>query len=430
MRILLINPPIYDFAAFNLWARPIGILKIISILKKLKIDFEFFDFLDISILTIDEKKKFKIKIKSNGTYNYPKVEVEKPSIFPKINRKFSRYGLPKEKFLNFLEKDSKFDFAIITSVMTYWYLGIIEVIEFLRKINPEIKIIVGGIYVNLCKEHALNRLKADYIVSSIPEVFKILNIDIKKFNFFPLPLELYKENPFAPLYTSFGCPFNCAYCANKFLNPPYTSRDHDKIIDELIFYKNLGIKRIAFYDEALLINKKTHFIPLMNKIISKGLDFEFYNPNGIHIREIDEEVAELMKKANFKDIRLSLETANKELQKKIGYKANNSQFINAVNLLKKVGFSKEINVYLLVGLPHQKFNDVKMSIEFAKNFNVKLRLAEFSPIPHTILWQEAIKTAKYDIVNEPLFHNNTLLPVADKSINFETLNELKIFARA
>jgi hypothetical protein len=37
-------------------------------------------------------------------------------------------------------------------------------------------------------------------------------------------------------------------------------------------------------------------------------------------------------------------------------------------------------------------------------------LAEYSPIPHTPLWEKAVSASPYDLVSEPLFHNNTLLP--------------------
>jgi hypothetical protein len=37
-------------------------------------------------------------------------------------------------------------------------------------------------------------------------------------------------------------------------------------------------------------------------------------------------------------------------------------------------------------------------------------LAEYSPIPHTPLWERAVASSPYDLASEPLFHNNTLLP--------------------
>ncbi len=429
MNILLINPPIYDFAAYSLWARPVGLLKIASLFHYNSVNFEYFDFLDISKMDKSEIKKFKIKIKDSGRHSYPKEEIKKPDIFKTINRKFYRFGLQKEKFLKFIENINPPDYVIITSIMTYWYLGVEEVINLVRKFFPLAKIILGGIYVNLCKEHA-KKFKINHLVSSIDEIVKILNLSNIKKKFFPLPLHLYKENYFAPIYTSFGCPYSCVYCANKFLNNSFYQRDADEVLNEIIYYyDNYKIKNFAFYDDALLINKKQHFIPLFQKLIKLKKDFKFYCPNGLHISEIDYEVATLMYEANFQDIRLSLETANEILQKKIGYKTNNKSFAKAVEYLEKASFSKNnLSVYLLVGLPHQKVEDIYSSVEFAKKFNVKVKLAEYSPIPHTKLWEEAKAVAQYNIEKEPLFHNNKILPVATKELTIDELNKIKSFA--
>lgn len=45
-RFLLINPWIYDFAAYDFWAKPIGLLKIASLLMDNGIDVDFIDCLE------------------------------------------------------------------------------------------------------------------------------------------------------------------------------------------------------------------------------------------------------------------------------------------------------------------------------------------------------------------------------------------------
>jgi radical SAM superfamily enzyme YgiQ (UPF0313 family) len=429
MNLLLVNPPVYDFAAYSLWARPVGLLKIASMLNYNKINFDYFDFLDISKLKKEELKKNKIKIKKSGRHTYPKEEIEKPKPLKSINRKFYRFGLKRNLFYKFLNTMEPPDYVIITSVMTYWYLGVKEVISIIREVFPESKIILGGIYANLCKNHAL-KLGVDSVVNTIADIVQILNLKNIKEKFFPLNLKIYNKNYFAPIYTSFGCPFSCVYCANKFLNKVYCQRNIDEIINEILYYyENFKIKNFAFYDDALLINKEKHFIPLFKKIIDLNLDIKFYCPNGLHISEIDKNIAFLMKKANFMDLRLSLETSNEILQKKLGYKTDNKSFIKAVTYLKQANFTKEnISVYLLVGLPHQKIDEIYSSIKFAKKFDVKVKLAEYSPIPHTKLWNESKLVAKYDIENEPLFHNNKILPVAHKDLTIDALNKIKQFA--
>ena len=44
-RILLANPPIYDFAAYDFWLKPYGLLSVAGYLRE-KVDVELFDYLD------------------------------------------------------------------------------------------------------------------------------------------------------------------------------------------------------------------------------------------------------------------------------------------------------------------------------------------------------------------------------------------------
>ncbi len=37
-------------------------------------------------------------------------------------------------------------------------------------------------------------------------------------------------------------------------------------------------------------------------------------------------------------------------------------------------------------------------------------LTQYSPIPHTALWAEAVKVSRYDLEAEPLYHNNSIFP--------------------
>ncbi len=44
-KILLVNPPIYDFAAYDFWLKPYGMLTVAGYLRG-KADFKLFDYLD------------------------------------------------------------------------------------------------------------------------------------------------------------------------------------------------------------------------------------------------------------------------------------------------------------------------------------------------------------------------------------------------
>jgi len=57
-----------------------------------------------------------------------------------------------------------------------------------------------------------------------------------------------------------------------------------------------------------------------------------------------------------------------------------------------------------------------------------LYLAEYSPIPGTPLWQEAVQCSPFDLQGEPLFHNNTILPCRWDGFDWDDLQTLKAMA--
>ena len=97
---------------------------------------------------------------------------------------------------------------------------------------------------------------------------------------------------------------------------------------------------------------------------------------------IDEEMAALLFRARFKTIRLGLETADAVAQRETGGKVDNREFQEAVKNLKKAGYcGEEIGVYLLVGLPGQRAEEVKASIAFVREEGARPNLVDIPPYP-------------------------------------------------
>ena len=429
--VLVVNPWIYDFTAFNLWARPVGILKFLRLLQIHNIEFKYLDMMDYSSFLEEIPKELgNIKTKSNGTSSYVREEVEKPVEYSNIKRHYYRFGLGRKFLFQELEDFSNIKFIVINSMMTYWYRSTIEIIDLLKERFPNSKIICGGIYPTLMKEHIKKNSRVDYLFPDQKSgVEFICNKLFIKFNknteIDHFPLELYKINRFSPIYTSLGCPLNCPYCSSHIFYKNYNRRNIDKIVEEIQYYVSLGIDKFAFYDDALLNNFENHLLKISEIIMDRFNHIKFYTPNGLSISQIDEKVAQTLKKLNVQDIRLSLETSDKTFQKKIGKKATIDQFERAIDYLTKAGFTNnQIKVYLLAGLPEQSYNSVKNSIKFVNSFGIKSSLSEYSPVPGTLSFKRSLEQSPYPLLEEPLYHNRIILPI-EGEINRENINELK-----
>jgi radical SAM superfamily enzyme YgiQ (UPF0313 family) len=308
--------------------------------------------------------------------------------------------------------------------MTYWYPGVQEAINLCRETLSQTPILLGGIYARLCESHALT-CGADRVVTgmtletmaSVVDLLKEWGIESSKGNqtmaSIPYPaFDLLHGIDYVALLTSSGCPYKCHYCASSFLNPGFFRRDIKEIIEEILYWNKVhGVHDFAFYDDALLLGFETHAGLLCEKLAGLKLDLRFHTPNALHVKEVTADVAEMLRLAGFRTIRLGFETSDMALHECLDKKVAEGDFEKAVSNLRRNGFDKkEIGAYILAGLPDQSIDSVMESIEFVANAGATAYLAQYSPLPHTPLWRRAVVNSTYDIVSEPLFHNNTLLP--------------------
>ncbi len=439
--ILLINPWITDFAAYNFWIKPIGLLYIVSLLRENGLRVTLVDCLD-----------FYSKTKKFGDGKFFKTKIEKPLPLKSIPRNYYQHGIPEEMLLKRLSLlEEKPDLIGITSGMTYWYPGVFKLIEITKNFFKDVPVILGGIYATLCHEHAQIYSGADIVFKSENEleavklISKLTDFQLRtpwprsalrsgpnsklRTEELPYPaFDLYPHLDYVCITTTRGCPFRCTYCASHILSKGFVRRDPLKVVDEIEYWTtNYQIQNIAFYDDALLVDPPRNFIPVIKEVMKRGIRCNFHTPNALHIREIDEEVATLLYQGRFKTIRLGFETSNEEAQTDTGGKVNNIEFQRAVKYLNKAGYSgNEIGVYIMAGMPGQRVGEVEESIAFVREAGAKPILVEYSPIPQTPLFEKAKKFSQFDIEKEPLFHNNSILPCQWEGFtpsDFRRLNE-------
>ncbi|MDD5681241.1 MAG: radical SAM protein [Candidatus Omnitrophica bacterium] len=438
--IILINPWIHDFAAYDFWAKPIGILYIASYLRLNGYEVTFIDCLDPYHPDMIKNSRIKNpKRHFSGKGQFHKEIIDKPSPIKFVNKNYKRYGITPDCFLESLRRAGHPSFIFITSKMSYWYPGVFETIKLTRNVFPDAPVLLGGNYVTLCPEHA-KKSGADYLISSNAEsrmesiIRDILhgNIsfvpDITKLDSLPYPsYDLLNRPDQLPILTARGCPFKCTYCASKLLFPQYSQRDPIMVVDEIEHWnRTLGVNNFSFYDDALLIEPDKMIIPFMEEVINRRLSLSFHCPNGLHLSQVSEKVANLLYRSGFRTIRFGFETSNVERQSETGGKVRNEHLEEAVVHLKNAGYrTEDIGVYVMCGLPGQSAEEVLDTIHFVDAQKATPVIAEYSPIPGTALWDKAVECSHYDLVNEPLFHNNSLLPCHSDILSVKMYENLK-----
>ena len=441
---MLINPWIADFAAYDLWAKPLGLLFLASLLREGGCSAAFIDCLDRrDPFTNSHPEVIPGKNRKFGTGKYPRMRIPKPGPYGGLPRHFYRHGIHPESFRKKLSEIEKPDIVWITSIMTYWYPGVFETVRIVRDVLPGVPVWLGGIYASLCHTHAKRWSGADRVVegapSRIPEmIYELTGFSPSNggawsdFSSWPLPaLDLLEPAPgYAPVLTGVGCPYRCPYCASARLQPKRARFDSGRILDQILRGRDLlGATDFAFYDDALLLDCENTLRPVLERIARDGPRVRFHVPNALHVRALSKEWCDLLYASGFRTIRLGLETALDGRSLEWGAKVDSEMYLEAVENLLKAGFAREdLGAYLLCGLPGQKPEEVAESIRFVRKSGARPHIAEFSPIPGTPMWEKAVAVSTFDIEAEPLYHNNTFFACRRPDFTWADMASLKKLA--
>ncbi len=421
MRILLVNPPVYDFTAYDFWLKPYGLLSVAGYLRD-KVDFRRFDYLDRLHPFAAKQKNLESDRWGRGRFYFEKVP--NPPCLEHIPRYFRRFGLPREIFKDFLSARQRSDFVLIQTMMTYWYPGVQEVIEDIRNAWPGTKIILGGNYVTLCTAHAQG-LGADFLVqgTNLEPLWKYLGIepDLNQPPFW----EGYEKLNVGVLKLTDGCPFNCTYCSVPKVYGKFKTRPLEKSLAELELLCQLGAENIAFYDDALLFEPEKVLVPFLNELLKRNIKLSFHSPNGLNARFITKELADLMVRAGFKTFYLGFESASLQWQRQTGSKVSSDELARASRHLISAGADPQnIIAYQILGHPRTDIQQLEASMRFANSLGIRGMLADFSPIPGT---PDGEYCRKWVDMDEPLFHNKTAFHII--VLGFEESNRLKDLQR-
>ncbi len=442
--LLLVNPWITDFAAYDFWLKPMGLLYLAAVLRQAGYAVGLVDCMDRAHPEILQWQGIDRPANRRwSTGKFLRTPIPKPAAYRHVPRHYARYGMPPEIFEKLCLTGPKPDAILVTSGMTYWYPGVQMTIATLRRLFGNTPILLGGIYATLCTEHARQFSGADIVIAGEAESIiqsklqaivggGLVSRDFATLDDLPFPaFDLYPQLQSAAIMTSRGCPLRCTFCASNLVSGKYRWRSLNSVIAELDWlHRGLGVNEFAFYDDALLTNRDRHFLPLCEKIIAHQINATFHTPNGLQAKFIDANTARLMWQAGFKTIRLAYESGSEERQRDMSKKVSNENFARAVAHLYAAGFGpNELDAYVMMALPGQSIHEILWSMAYVHSLGVGIRLAAFSPIPGTVDYERAVARGELVVDADPLLTNNSILPIRLPEVPHETYNKINRLAK-
>ncbi len=433
---LLINPPVYDFSLYDLFHKPLGLMRIGRWLEDAGYDVFIVDALDIR----DDASRAALgapRRKSDGTGQFFRQTVAFPPGPGIVGRRYARYGIVADSFARRIA-ETRADIVLITSGMTYWYPGVAEAVKVVREKHHTVPVVVGGVYATLLPEHCEKTVGPDHVVTGVP--YDKLKCILSSHGL-PVPARgpdgrvLLRDDVWrgvSVLKLNEGCPMRCDYCASGILYPgfrPGNGTDLFSVLREVV--ESCRVASIAFYDDALLYKKEENFIPFLHMVIAGGFEVSFYLPNAVHLGLLDPKTATLMRKAGFKELRLGYESSSETFHENHDRKVREGDFENAVHMLLEAGFGGEqIIAYILAGLPGQRAEEVESTIRHVTSLGVRASVSEYSPVPGTRLWPASVAASRFPIEEEPLYQNNSVMALQWSGFGLDDLQRLKDLSRA
>ncbi len=253
-----------------------------------------------------------------------------------------------------------------------------KIIERISKFNKPI--IVGGPHATLYYNELVD--KANYIIigeaeNIIVETVKNANINSKGQIIRSQPPDP-KNLPYPdfttfhghedifiyPLLTSRGCPYNCSFCAVRFVSTrKWRPRKIEDCIKELIKAKKVlkGIGSVIIYDDNAMF-RKNHIKKFINLYLDENINLPITIIN-IRADSIDDEIISLLKKAKCPSIGIGVESGHPEVFEKIDKGETLEDITIAAELIKK--HKIPLALCFVIGLENDTLEKNKYSIDFA-----------------------------------------------------------------
>ena len=220
-----------------------------------------------------------------------------------------------------------------------------------------------------------------------------------------LPMDAYfsavKENPlrgvirkpWAVMMTSRGCPYNCVFCSiHIVMGKKWRGRSPENVVDEIEqLVHTYHIRQIDFNDDNMTLDKK-RMENICDLIVKRGLDIEWYTPNGVRADSLDENLLTKMSASGCKKLRIAPESGVQRVVDQIIKKNQNLKKVEeAVVLSKKLGI--RIGCFFVIGLIGETKEDIEESIKYGyKLRQLGAEIFHFSiatPLYGTELYEQA-----------------------------------------
>lgn len=343
---------------------------------------------------------------------------------------------PKDKMQWCIEEISKSEplfvgFSVLTGLPTLYSL---QMSKKLKKIQPQIPIIWGGVHPSLLPEQCLKEEYIDYVAIGEGEetvvefanalqkkkgMKKIGGLGFKKnkklfinkkrpgsknINKFKMDFDLdlseyiikrvekhngknYKIRSLG-YYSSRGCPHDCSFCYNNsFHKRNWRACDINSVVSDIKYLiKKYDINEVQFWDDNFWVDKK-RAIEILKKV-------NIFSGSEIRIDYITEDLAKKLKELKVNYLLIGAESGSDRMLNLINKNFSSKLMFEKIKILAKNNLSAQYS--FILGLPTENRTELLQTIAYMLKIKKAHKKASFTvgvymPYPGTQLFEKAVK---------------------------------------
>lgn len=244
----------------------------------------------------------------------------------------------------------------------------------------------------------LSYLKHDIYIKNPERKF----IDINQFSaydFGKLELESYfkfKNRRQLDFYSSQGCPYRCAFCADPFVyNRRWSGLTGARmLLDVFEAVRRYRIEDIVFQDENFFANKN-RVAEFCAGIQSQGVNFSWTaTSRADQIAALEEDMLNMLANANLRKVMIGAESGAQEMLDFMKKDTLSEEALISAENLSRHGIGAAFN--FIVGFPEESFEHTLMTLDTIKkikkiNHSFEFNIFFFTPYPGTELFDYIVR---------------------------------------
>lgn len=205
----------------------------------------------------------------------------------------------------------------------------------------------------------------------------------------------FKEVSEATLFVTYGCPFECTFCASPIMvnrgnDVPYARPEVARILDEVEHVvSGLGADAVHFLDDMAFIsggNIRDFYLGLASRdLLGKFMWRGLTRAPVILRRDFNDEVMDMMQASGAWKIALGVESGNDVVLKRIKKKVATHQVVQAVQKLVRFGIQPK--GFFVLGFPGETRSQIEDTVRFIADLKTigmtEAGIFQFKPYPGT-----------------------------------------------